>query len=64
MPSMFEPSYDVLPLLHQSFDLTLTSPRKTVKKEYLLKLYQDLIQSFSQKCQSHLVIDLVNNMKQ
>ena len=30
MTSIFEPSYDVLSLLHQRFDLTLKSPRTTV----------------------------------
>ena len=30
MPSIFEPLYDVLSLLHQRFDLTLKSPRTKV----------------------------------
>ena len=46
MPSMLDPSYDVLTLLHENFDLTLKSLRITVKKGYLVKFCQDLVQSF------------------
>ena len=38
MPSIFDLSYDVLLLLHQRFDLTLKSPRGTVKKGLFAKI--------------------------
>ena len=64
MLSIFEPSYDNLLILHQRFDLTLKSPRTTVKKGYLLKWYQDLVQSLSEISQIRLEIGLMSNIKQ
>ena len=59
---IFDPLYDVLSSLHQSFDVTLKSLRITVKKGYLVKLWQDSVQSFSEMFQSHLEIGLVNDI--
>ena len=58
----FDPSYDVLSFLQQSFDLTLKSLRITIKMGYLAKLWQDLVQSFSEMFQSHLEIGLVHDI--
>ena len=38
MPSIFEPWYDVLSLLHQRFYLTLKLPRRTVRKGLFVKI--------------------------
>ena len=35
-----------------------------LKKDYLLKFYQDLVQRFSEMFQSQLEIGLVNDVKQ
>ena len=64
MTSIFKPSYDFLSLLRQRFDLTLKSPRTKLKKGYLLKLNQDLAQSFPEMFQSFIEIGLVNDIKQ
>ena len=58
IPSIFEPSYDGLSLLHQSFDLTLKSIRVAAK----------IVSRFGSKFspemfQSHLEIGLVNDIK-
>ena len=60
----FDLSYDTWSLLHQKFDLTLKPLRITVKKGYLLKLCQDLVQSFSKMFQSHLKIGLMNDISE
>ena len=64
MPSVFEPSFAGLSLLYQRFDLAYITKNQLLRKDYLLKLYQDLAQGFSQIFQTHLETDSVSNIKQ
>ena len=64
MPSIFEPSYDVLSLLHQRFDLTLKSPRATVKKGLFAKIVSKFSSKFFRNVSKSSWDWLVNDIKQ
>ena len=64
IPLIFEPSYDGLSLLHQSFDLTLKSIRAAAKKGLFAKIVSRFGSKISPEMfQSHLEIGLVNDIK-
>ena len=56
-----DPSYDVF--LTFKLKVRLKSQKQQLKKSDLLKLYRDLVLNFSEKLQSHLEIDLENDIK-
>ena len=56
-------SYDVFLNFKLKVRLKLKSQKQQLKKGDLLKLYRDLVQNFLERLQSHLEIDLENDIK-